>query len=134
MVGNVNGIVESLYAADNVRTQQAATNSKSDNFSNYLNLALSNYQTGLLTGGLGSGYSYLNQLTGSTWQTAVLEALKEGFKKEQKSEDTSSGGQEEEGGANLAKQKKPDWATIRVIRHYQPPVMDENVKKQGVLV
>ena len=40
MVGNVNGIVESMYAAENARTQQSAASGKTGNFSGYLDAAL----------------------------------------------------------------------------------------------
>ena len=61
MVGNVNGIVESMYAAENARTQQSAASGKTGNFSGYLDAALLNYRTGLFTQGLFfffSGFSF----------------------------------------------------------------------------
>ena len=81
MVGNVNGIVESFYAADNVRSQQSTARGQNGNFSNYLNLALSNYRTGLLTGGPSGGlYNnslYFNTLTGCSFKSAQRRAEKE---------------------------------------------------------
>ena len=84
MVGNVNGIVESMYAAENARTQQSAASGKTGNFSGYLDAALLNYRTGLFTQGLGGGFGnalYMNALSGQTWQSIVLKARKTSWKR-----------------------------------------------------
>lgn len=130
MAGNVNGIVESFYAADNVKSQQSTARGQNGNFSDYLNLALSNYRTGLLTGGLGSGlYNnslYFNTLTGSAWQDVVLKALKDELKKNTKSDDAESTAEDGENESVFsAKTAKKDWAKIRVIERYKSP-MKEN--------
>ncbi len=134
MVGNVNGIVESMFAAENARNQQSTANGKSGNFSSYLNSALLNYQTGLLTGGLNSGYSYMNALTGSAWQNVVLEALRDGLKKNRQTDEKEDNAKEAEASSNGVQKKKSNWATIRVIRHYQSPVLEEENAKKGILV
>lgn len=134
MVGNVNNIVESMFAADNVRNQQSTANGKTDNFSGYLNSALLNYQTGLLTGGLNSGYSYMNALTGSAWQNVVLEALRDGLKKSRQTESAEEESDQESGVSSNEARKKSDWATIRVIRRYHAPVLEEENTKKGILV
>ncbi len=133
MVGNVNHIVESMYAADNIKNQQSTANGKTGNFSDYLDLALSNYRTGLLTGGLNSGYSYLNGLSGSTWQTVVLEALRDELKKNQTKETKETQQENEEASSLASAGKKPDWAKIRVIEHYKSP-KEELIKEKGILV
>lgn len=129
MVGNVNGIVESFYAADNVKSQQSTASGQNSDFSNYLNSALLNYRTGLLTGGLSDGLSnslYFNTLTGSAWQGVVLKALKDELEKNNKSGDSESTKEDGENETALsAKTKKKDWAKIRVIEHYKSP-MKEN--------
>ena len=136
MVGNVNNIVESMYAADNARSyRQAAAASNTETFSDYLDLALLNGRTGLLTGGLSSDYSYRSILSGSIWQTAVLEALRDGLKKNGTEADTKGGqAQGEATAARLSEEKKTDWARIRVIRRYQVPVETAMEEKKGILV
>lgn len=133
MVGNVNHIVESMHAADNIRNQQSAANAKNGNFSNYLESALLNYRTGILTGGFNSGYSCLNALSGSSWQTVVLEALRDELKKKQTEEKKDDSQKDEETSALAQAKKKPDWAKIRVIERYKSP-KDELSEKTGVLV
>lgn len=129
----MNHIVESMTAADNIRNQQSTANGKTGNFSDYLDFALSNYQTGLLTGGLNAGYSYMNALSGSAWQTVVLEALRDELKKKD-SDETKENRQEEKESESLASaKKKSDWARIRVIEHYKSP-REEQKEKVGILV
>ena len=130
MVGNVGGIVESMYAADNVKNQQHMAGSRTGSFSDYLDYALLNGRTGLLSGGLGFGSSYLNPLAGSSWQTLVLGALRDELKKkadEQKSESA------QEEGVSQVRKKKPDWATIRVVEHYKAPVAESGAGR-GICV
>ena len=135
MIGHVNGIVESLAAADNVKSSQNTANTNAGKFSDYLDSALLNYRTGLLTGSGMSNYSYLNALSGTAWQSVVLKALKDELKKELNSDESESTVQEDESAApNAVKKKKPDWATIRVIQHYKSPRMEENAESKGVLV
>ena len=139
MVGNVGQLVESMNAANNAKLTQNTANTNSGNFKNYLDTALLNSRSGLLTNGLfssglSSGYSYLNPLSGSVWQTAMLEALRDELKKGRSSEDKESEDlQEESSDSQTQKTKKEDWARIRVIRRYQSPVLEEN-KKEGILL
>ena len=139
MVGNVGQLVESMNAANNAKLNQNTANTNSGNFKNYLDTALLNSRSGLLTNGLfssglSSGYSYLNPLSGSVWQTAMLEALRDELKKGRSSEDKESEDlQEESSDSQTQKTKKEDWARIRVIRRYQSPVLEEN-KKEGILL
>ena len=134
MVGNVNHIVESMSAADNIRNQQSTANGKTGNFSDYLDSALLNYRTGLLTGGLNSGYSYLNALSGSTWQTLVLEALRDELKKKESDQTEKTQQDSEDTKSQASTKKKPDWAKIRVIEHYKSPREEELVRQKGILV
>lgn len=134
MVGNVNHIVESMSAADNIRNQQSTANGKAGNFSDYLDSALLNYRTGLLTGGLNSGYSYLNALSGSTWQTFVLEALRDELKKKESDKTEKTRQDSEDTKSQASAKKKPDWAKIRVIEHYKSPKEEELIKQKGILV
>lgn len=133
MVGNVNQIVESMHMADNIRNQQNTAGGKTGNFSDYLDSALLNYRTGLLTGGLNSGYSYLNALSGSAWQTVVLEALRDELKKKESGETKKSLEDAEETESLASEKKKPDWAKIRVIEHYKSP-REEPAEKKGILI
>ena len=121
MVGNVGGIVESMYAADNVRNQQNAADAKAGSFSDYLDYALLSGRTGLLSGGTGFGYSYLNPLASSSWQTLMLGALRDELKKKA---DGEKSGEDKEGEVSQPHRKKPNWATIRVVEHYKAPVAD----------
>lgn len=134
MVGNVNHIVESMFAADNIKNQQSTASGKTGNFSDYLDSALLNYRTGLLTGGLNSGYSYLNALSGSTWQTVVLEALRDELKKKEAAETEDDRRDTEEAKSSASEKKKPDWAKIRVIEHYKSPREEELARHKGILV
>lgn len=134
MVGNVNHIVESMYAADNIRNQQSTANGKAGNFSDYLDSALLNYRTGLLTGGLNSGYSYLNALSGSTWQTLALAALRDELKKKESDKTEKTQQDSEDTKSQAAAKKKPDWAKIRVIEHYKSPKEEELIRQKGILV
>lgn len=134
MVGNVNHIVESMFAADNIKNQQSTANGKTGNFSDYLDSALLNYRTGLLTGGLNSGYSYLNALSGSTWQTVVLEALRDELKKKEAAETKDDRRDTEEAKSSASEKKKPDWAKIRVIEYYKSPREEELTRHKGILV
>lgn len=134
MVGNVNHIVESMSAADNIRNQQSTANGKAGNFSDYLDSALLNYRTGLLTGGLNSGYSYLNALSGSTWQTFVLEALRDELKKKESDKTEKTQQDSEDTKSQTSTKKKTDWAKIRVIEHYKSPKEEELIKQKGILV
>lgn len=138
MVGNMHlsGIVESMFAADQTANRQNMTKGNPANFSNYLDSALWNYRSGLLFGnGYGSEYSYLQALTGSTWQSAVVQALKEELKKELENDEKNSN-EAEDGGEvpKAAKDKKPDWATIRVIQRYASPMKQEDLPCKGLLV
>ena len=134
MVGNVNHIVESMFAADNIKNQQSTASGKTGNFSDYLDSALLNYRTGLLTGGLNSGYSYLNALSGSTWQTVVLEALRDELKKKESAETEDDRRDTEEAKSSASEKKKPDWATIRVINRYKSPTEEAVGKEKGMLI
>lgn len=132
MVGNVSGIVESYFAADHAKSQQnTAASQTGSRFSDYLDYALLNSRTGLLFGnGLDSGYSYMNGLSNSMWQSMVLKALKEGLKKDSDAEDTDTSSQEDT--AKAEAKKKPDWATIRVISRYQSPMAQ--TAEKGMLI
>lgn len=135
MVGNVGQLVESMNAANNAKLHQNTSNSTSDIFKNYLDTALLNSRGGLFSDGLGSGYSYLNPLSGSVWQTAMLEALRDELKKGRESEDEKSDDLEEETSSPKAqKEKKEDWARIRVIRRYQAPMVEGNKSKKEIVV
>lgn len=134
MIGNVGSLVESMNAANNAKLHQNTANTTSENFKNYLNAALLNSQSGLFSSGLSSGYSYFNPMSGSIWQTVVLEALRDELKKENESEEKKGADSEKESfGTQAQKTKKEDWARIRVIRRYQPPVLEES-KKDGILL
>ena len=140
MTGNVNNIVESMFAAEHARSRQNTANTKTtaktgSSFSDYLNYALLNSQAGALFGtgsGIGLSYPYTNPLSGSFLQTYVLKALIDGIQKNSQSTAPQTAGtaQETDAAAQTAK-KKPDWAKVRVIRHYQAPVTEE---KKGILV
>ena len=134
MVGNVNSIVESMSMADNIRNQQSTANGKTGNFSDYLDSALLNYRTGLLTGGLNSGYSYLNALSGSTWQTVVLEALRDELKKKESDQTEKTKQDGEDTKSQSETKKKTDWARIRVIEYYKSPKEEATMKQKGILV
>lgn len=138
MVGNVNSIVESMFSADNVRNQQSTAGKSTGNFSDYLDSLLLNSRAGLLTGGLNADGSYLNGLLGSTgsiWQMAALKALRDELKKAQKTDETEASERENAAlESKTASGKKTDWATIRVIRRYQSPVMEQDSKTPGILV
>ena len=137
MVGNVNGIVESMYAADHARTQQSTASEGNRNFSGYLGSALLNYRTGLLTGGLGGGYGnsmYLNALSGSAWQSMVFKAIKDELEKKEKSGKSKEETDRGESGAFVSSKKKEDWATIRVIERYQSPLQENGLKSKDILV
>ena len=137
MVGNVNGIVESMYAAENARSQQGAASGKNGNFSNYLDAALLNYRTGLFTEGLGGSLSnsfYANALYGSTWQNTVLKALKEELEKKDESRETEEAEEDKKSGTAAYSKKKPDWAKIRVIQRYQAPLYEAKPEKNGIFL
>lgn len=140
MIGNVNGIVDSMFAADNLKNRQNAADAKAgSSFSDYLNYALLNARSGSLFGdgiGMGSNYPYMNAMSGSIWQTFALKALIDGMQKNsQTTASESAQGQQENGGASAkAAEAKPDWAKIRVIRHYQSPIPNQNPANRGVLV
>ena len=128
MIGNVNGIVDSVFAAENLRSRQNTVNTKNGNsFSDYLNYALLNAQSGALFGsgnGISSGYAYMNPLSGSIWQTFALKALADGLQKTNPSPaQPAADGQRHENKNESVQtaQQKPDWAKIRVIRYYQSP-------------
>lgn len=128
MVGNISGvgsIVESMYASDNIKMQQGTPKADNSSFSNYLDrMLLSNYQTGFLMGnGMSSSYSYLNALSGMSWQNLLVEALREELQKKSDEGETKNAESEDDTkGLKTAKKKKPDWATIRVIQHYKSPI------------
>ncbi|MBO5372261.1 MAG: hypothetical protein J6A75_06035 [Lachnospiraceae bacterium] len=139
MVGNMSGlsgIVESMFAADKTVNRQNMSNTNTVNFSNYLDAALLNYRSGLLFGnGLGAGYSYLSALSGSTWQSVVVQALKEELKKELESDEENNGEAcDKEEIQKITKSKKPDWASIRVIQRYESPMKQEDLPCKGLLV
>lgn len=136
MVGNVSGIVESYFAADNAKSHQNTTAAQTNSrFSDYLDYALLNSRTGLLFGnGIDSGYSYTNALTGSIWQSMVLKALKEELKKDSETEDTDAALKEAAKSEKTAEKKKPDWATIRVINRYKSPMEEAVGKEKGMLI
>ena len=121
MIGNVNGIVDSMFAAADLKNRQITANTKNeDSFSDYLNYALLNSQQGALFG-TGSGIS-----SGSIWQAFALKALVDGLKK--------SSQQDNESVSVQAGGPKPDWAKIRVVRYYQPPAVYNTPASQGILV
>ncbi len=134
MIGNVGSLVESMNAANNAKLHQNTANTTSENFKNYLNAALLNSQSGLFSSGLSSGYSYFNPISGSIWQTVVLEALRDELKKGKESEEKKGSDSEKDTFDTQAqKTKKEDCARIRVIRRYQSPVLEES-KKGGILL
>ena len=111
MIGNVGSLVESMNAANNAKLHQNTANTT-----------------------LSSGYSYFNPISGSIWQTVVLEALRDELKKGKESEEKKGSDSEKDTFDTQAqKTKKEDWARIRVIRRYQSPVLEES-KKGGILL
>ncbi|MCI9427746.1 MAG: hypothetical protein HFI81_08335 [Eubacterium sp.] len=135
MVGNVGQIVESMNAANNARSGQNTANAASPDFKDYLETALLSSRNGLFSSGLGGGYSYLNPLSGSVWQTAMLEALRDELKKGRKSEEKEGETLKEDVSSSQTEQtKKEDWVSIRVIRRYQSPHKEESGGNVRVLV
>ncbi len=138
MIGNMSGLsgmVESMFATDKTAIRQHTTNPNTANFSNYLDSALLNYRTGLLFGnGFGSDYSYMQALSGSTWQSVVVQALKEELKKELESDEKNNNKAKDSDISKTTKDKKPDWATIRVIQRYEAPIKQEDLPCKGLLV
>ncbi|MCI9209078.1 MAG: hypothetical protein HFI83_00075 [Eubacterium sp.] len=137
MVGNVNGIVESMYAAENARTQQSAASGKTGNFSGYLDAALLNYRTGLFTQGLGGGFGnalYMNALSGQTWQSIVLKALKDELEKKEQSGHAEGADTQDREKSEVSAPRKPDWATIRVIERYRSPLQEDTQNNKGIQV
>lgn len=135
MVGNVNQLVESMNAANNARTQQASSSTRSDNFSDYLDTLLLNSRSGLLSGTDGLGYSSLGSMSGSIWQMVALQSLRDSLKKERQSE-SESGSQSDENSAasKTDKAKKTEWAKIRVVERYQSPAKDAKEPAKGILI
>lgn len=125
MTGNVSSIVESMFASDSVRNRQNTVNQKNQNsFSDYLNAALLNAQSGTLFGNNSAaaiGYPYGNLLSGSVWQAFAVRALVDGMQKNSSSAPKTSADGQQDGAAVTERMSKPDWAKIRVIRYYQPP-------------
>ena len=139
MIGNVNGIVDSMFAADSLGSRRDTANTKTgSSFSDYLNYALLNSRSGALFGdGTGIGnVSYLNAMSGSLWQAFALKALVDGIQKNNQTAATDTVQGQQENGSTSAKaaEAKPDWAKIRVIRYYQPPVLQQNPENRGTLV
>lgn len=139
MTGNVNSIVESMFAANSLKNQQNTVSQKNkSSFSDYLNYALLNSQSGALFGsvsGTGLSYPYTSPLSGSVWQAFALKALADGLNKNnQPASIASENGQEQDPQAAGAKTKKPDWAKIRVVRYYQAPQAAEKQNNPGILV
>lgn len=132
MIGNVNGIVDSMFAAADLKNRQITANTKNeDSFSDYLNYALLNSQQGALFG-TGSGIS-----SGSIWQAFALKALVDGLKKSSQpvaGASENGKGQDNESVSVQAGGPKPDWAKIRVVRYYQPPAAYNTPASQGILV
>ena len=137
MLGNVTGIVDSMFAADNVRSRQNTANTNTKNScSDYLDYALLNSRSGSLLGtGIDSGYSYMNGLSGSIWQTFALKALIDGMQKSSNSaaEGSTTAVSENRAASGLA-EKKPDWAKIRVVQYYKAPTVQQNLGNQGILI
>lgn len=131
MLGSVNSIVESMFAADRVKGQQGSVNTqKSGSFSDYLNYALLNSQSGALFGngsGVGMGYPYTGQLSGSIWQAFALKALADGV---QKNSQSASGTKESPQQAK----EDTDWAKIRVVRYYSSPAGHGQTAGKGILI
>ena len=92
------------------------------------------FRSGLLTGGLNSGYSYLNALSGSTWQTVVLEALRDELKKKESDQTEKTKQDSEDTKSQSETKKKTDWARIRVIEYYKSPKEEAMMKQKGILV
>lgn len=135
MVGNVGQIVESMNAANHARSGQNTANAASPDFKDYLETALLSSRIGLFSSGLGGSDSYLNPLSGSVWQTAMLEALRDELKKGRKSENGEGETLEEDVSSSRTEQKKKeDWVSIRVIRRYQSPHKEESGGNVRVLV
>lgn len=134
MVGNVSGMVESYFAADNARSHQTTAASQTNSrFSDYLNYALLNSRTGSLFGtGQEFGYSYMNGLSNSLWQGMVLKALKEELQKDSDTKGTETSSQEDAKSTKAEAKKKPDWASMRVINRYKSPMAQEAAK--GMLI
>ena len=129
MIGNINGIVESYYAADTAKSKQNASNGAAKGFSDYLDYALlMNRGNGLFSDGLGIGSSYSNALSGNFFQSLALKALKESLKKESSGSENDA---EEESETNEdVNGKKAEWARIRVIHHYKSPLLEEELAGQ----
>ena len=140
MVGNVNGIVNSMFAAEGAaNSRNTARTNTGNSFSDYLDYALLNSRSGaLLGGGIGSNYSYMNGLSGSVWQTIALKALVDEIKKNnQTASDTTAAAEDAQQGNSKAfskPEKKPDWAKIRVLRYYNAPAVKQSTKSRGILV
>lgn len=130
MIGNVNGIVESMFASDRIRSSQNTANTKTGSaFSDYLEYALLNSRSGAL---FGNG---VDALPGSVWQTFALKALVDGLQKSKQGETASAADKTQENSNAVAREeKKPDWAKIRVIHRYKAPMAQEKLQNRGVLV
>lgn len=140
MIGNVSGIVNSMFAADNARNSRNTANTNTGNsFSDYLNYAFLNSSSGALFGnGIGSNYSYMNGLSGSIWQTFALKSLIDGIQKNNQTTagtTTAASDTKQENSESVSgSEKKPDWAKIRVLQYYNTPTAQQSLKSRGILV
>lgn len=147
-IGNVNGIVESFYTADALKSSANTKDNSSYSFQDYLNAALNNYKTGMLTGsGLyGSNYygsslyntglyntglygSGMYGNYGSILSGVAVNALLSRVLESQ----AANSSQEKSGGSQESEQEKPAWASIRVIRRYQEPAVQPQAGKVNAI-
>lgn len=114
-IGNLSSIVESFYTADTLKSRASAEDDSSNSFQDYLNTALGYYRTGMLTGS-GMYGNYSNILSGVAVNALLSRIL------EREAADSTSV-MNDAAGSQRSEQKKPAWATIRVIRRYQEPAL-----------
>lgn len=126
-IGSVNGIVESFYTADAYQGRQNtdAKDNSFNSFQDYLNAALNNYRTGMLTGSsLYSNYGNYSNYD-SVLSGVAVNALLSRILESQPADSRS----EKSGSSQKAEKEKPAWASIRVIRRYQEPTVQPQEKK-----
>lgn len=138
MTGNLSGvgsIVESMHTAENLRMQQNTANTKGSSFSDYLDMALLNNRTGLFTGsGINSCYPWYHTFSDYSWKNTIIKALRDELKKESDEEQKKVQSEGAKESSSVSRKKKPDWAVVRVIERYQPPVVQTTSESEGLLV
>ena len=76
----------------------------------------------------------MNALSGQTWQSIVLKALKDELEKKEQSGHAEETDTQDREKSEVSAPKKPDWAKIRVIERYRSPLQEDTQNNKGIQV